>query len=183
MQVCAGTAVGKWTARGCAWGVYLDDEDEVETRQDGGLQVDVLRRRLHVVVAARRRVGGGHHGRARVEHRGDARLGDGDGLLLHRLVDCHAILRSHLVELVDAHHTAVCQHHRAPLQVRLRDKTHRSETSGATKTPVGCCVPSLGDSLCSLGTGSLFWGHFWGYSPEHLTAAAVERMVARAHGG
>ena len=41
--------------------------------------------RLQVVVAAAGRVGGGQHRGARPQHGGDARLGDGDGLLLHGL--------------------------------------------------------------------------------------------------
>lgn len=34
-----------------------------------------------------------------VEHGGDASLGDGDGLLLHRLMDRYSVLLPHLVEL------------------------------------------------------------------------------------
>mmetsp|Transcript_41672 Transcript_41672/g.79644 ORF Transcript_41672/g.79644 Transcript_41672/m.79644 type:complete len:490 (+) Transcript_41672:722-2191(+) len=96
--------------------LVLHDEDQVEATQNGGLQVDVLRRRLHVVVPARGRVGRRHHRRARVEHRSDTRLGNGDGLLLHRLVDGHAVLGAHLVKLVDAHHAAVRKHHGSRLQ-------------------------------------------------------------------
>eukprot|EP00976_Prorocentrum_cordatum_P062343 1176689-Prorocentrum_minimum.AAC.2 len=65
------------------------------------------------------RVGGSHDGGARVEHSGDARLGNGDGLLLHGLVDGHAVLRTHLVELVDAHHATIREHHGPPFQVGL----------------------------------------------------------------
>ena len=40
-------------------------------------------------------------------------------LLLHCLVDGHPILIPHLVELVDAHHTAICQDHSAAFKVKL----------------------------------------------------------------
>ena len=48
------------------------------------------------VVPPVERVGGGQHGAARVERRGDAGLGDGDGLLLHHLVDRAAVVVVHL---------------------------------------------------------------------------------------
>ena len=44
---------------------------------------------LEVVIASGRGVGGSEDGGSRVEHRGDARLGNADGLLLHGLVDGH----------------------------------------------------------------------------------------------
>ena len=54
------------------------------------------------VVPAVGRVGGRQDGGAGVERRHDAGLGDGDGLLLHDLVDGGAVGLVHLVELVDA---------------------------------------------------------------------------------
>lgn len=53
--------------------LVFDDEDHVETRQDGGHEVDVVLA-LRVVPAAIHRVGGGQHGAARVQGGGDARL-------------------------------------------------------------------------------------------------------------
>ena len=49
----------------------------------------------------------------------DAGLGDGDGLLLHGLVDGHLVLHVHLVELVDAAHAAVGQHQCARLDAKV----------------------------------------------------------------
>jgi len=63
----------------------LDDEDEVEPREHRRLELDVVLQRREVVVAAARGVGGCKHARARLQHRRDARLGDRDRLLLHRL--------------------------------------------------------------------------------------------------
>lgn len=45
---------------------------------------------LKVIVPTGRRVSGGQDRGPRVEHRRDPRLGDGNGLLLHRLVDGHS---------------------------------------------------------------------------------------------
>ena len=95
------------------------DEDHVEAREDGRLEVDVLTRRLEVVVPTEDRIGGGKHRGAGIEDGGDAGLGDGDGLLLHGLVDRDPILVAHLVELVDAHDPTVGQHHRPALEVEL----------------------------------------------------------------
>jgi hypothetical protein len=62
---------------------------EVEAGQDGRWKRHVVFERLGAVVAPASRVGGGQDARARVQRRLHARLGDGDGLLLHRLVDRH----------------------------------------------------------------------------------------------
>ena len=72
-----------------------------------------------VVVPAEDGVGGGQDARPAVKHCGDAGLGDADRLLLHGLVDRDAVVGVHLVELVDAHHAAVGQHHRAALDREL----------------------------------------------------------------
>ena len=76
-------------------------------------------RRPRRVVPPTSGVGGRQHGAARVEHGGDARFGDRDGLLLHGFVDRDAVLGPHLVKLVDAHHPPVRQHHGPALQVEL----------------------------------------------------------------
>lgn len=65
------------------------------------------------------RVGRRKHGAAGVKPGVDARLGDGDPALLHHLVDGRAVHVGHLVELVDADHAAVGQHHGTCLQTSL----------------------------------------------------------------
>lgn len=82
--------------------LVTDDEDHVETGQDGRLEVDVFAGRLHVVVPAEDRVRGRQDGRSRVEDGGDAGLSDRDGLLLHGFVDGDLVADVHLVELVNA---------------------------------------------------------------------------------
>ena len=49
----------------------------------------------------------------------DAGLGDGDGLLLHGLVDGHLVFHVHLVKLVNAADAIVRQHQRARLDAEV----------------------------------------------------------------
>ena len=49
----------------------------------------------------------------------DASLGNGDGLLFHRLVDGHLIFDVHLVEFVNAADAVVCKHQGACLDAKL----------------------------------------------------------------
>lgn len=65
------------------------------------------------------RVGCCQHGAAGVEPGVDASLGDSDPALLHHFMDGRAVHVRHLVELVDAHHAAVGQHHGTRLQAPL----------------------------------------------------------------
>ena len=106
---------------GVVGGVGLVDHhvQQVEAREDGGREGDVVLQRLGAVVPPRHRVGGRQDGRPRVERGLDARLGDGDGLLLHGLVDCDLVLDVHLVKLVDAADAVVRQHQRARLDAKL----------------------------------------------------------------
>ncbi|RUP50979.1 hypothetical protein BC936DRAFT_136751 [Jimgerdemannia flammicorona] len=84
-----------------------DQKQDVEPRQQRGGKVDVLNGGDARVVPSVHRVGGGKDGSAGVEGGGDTGLGDGDGLLLHDLVDRRAVGLVHLVELVDAADTVV----------------------------------------------------------------------------
>ena len=67
--------------------LVLDDADAVEAREDGLRKVDVLGEGDRGVVAPLDRVGGGDNSAARLQLGDNTGLGDGDGLLLHRLVD------------------------------------------------------------------------------------------------
>lgn len=66
-----------------------------------------MRSDLDVVPSSEDTVGGGQDGAARVQGRRDPGLRYGYGLLLHSLVDGHAVVLSHFVEFVDAHDAAV----------------------------------------------------------------------------
>merc|ERR1719330_478464 len=52
----------------------------------------------------------------RVQHRGNASLGDGDCLLLHCFVDGNTIVDVHLVKLIDAHDATISQNHCSALE-------------------------------------------------------------------
>jgi len=104
-----------------------DERKEAEEEEEGGRRGRRRRKRREEEEEQQQRggypavdgVGGRQHGAARVEARVDAGLGDGDAALLHHLVDGGAVHVGHLVELVDAHHAAVGQHHGARLQAAL----------------------------------------------------------------
>mmetsp|Transcript_136874 Transcript_136874/g.425214 ORF Transcript_136874/g.425214 Transcript_136874/m.425214 type:complete len:384 (-) Transcript_136874:1200-2351(-) len=116
-----------------------DEEHHVEARQDGRLEVHLVCGVCEVVVCAEARVGGGQHGTAGVQHRGDACLRNGDGLLLHGLVDGYPVLDVHLVKLVDTHDARICEHHGATLQgepVLVRDNGG-GQTGGAGALSAG----------------------------------------------
>jgi hypothetical protein len=61
-----------------------DEEEEVETGEEGGGEVDIVDGRDLGVVAAVEGVGGGENGSAGVEGRGDSGFRNGDSLLFLR---------------------------------------------------------------------------------------------------
>eukprot|EP00754_Rhynchopus_humris_P018584 Rhum_TRINITY_DN14606_c6_g1::Rhum_TRINITY_DN14606_c6_g1_i1::g.104133::m.104133 len=122
--------------------VVEDDEQQVETREQRLRQPDVeghrVSHRVEAVHGVRRR----HHGAAPVEGRLDAGLGDGDAALLHCFVHGHTVAVAHLVELVDAQHAAVREHHGACRQclvagVRVRDDGAGEPDAAASLTRRG----------------------------------------------
>mmetsp|Transcript_47990 Transcript_47990/g.117712 ORF Transcript_47990/g.117712 Transcript_47990/m.117712 type:complete len:337 (-) Transcript_47990:680-1690(-) len=88
------------------------------------------------------------------------RLGDGDRLLFHRLVDGRAVLLVHLVELIDQAQAAVRQHHRPTLQcplpsgVVLLHRGRQSDPGGALTSGVHHTVEGLLHVLQHLGLGT-----------------------------
>lgn len=64
--------------------LVLDEEDHVETGQDGRRKVNVLAGGLHVVVPTKDRVGRGEDRRSRVQNGRDTGLGNRDGLCVAR---------------------------------------------------------------------------------------------------
>ena len=88
-----------------------DDEEEIETREQGVGEGDVAVGVLVGVVLAVDGVRGGDDAAAGVEGGVDAGFGDGDSLLLHDFVDGDAVDVAHFVELVDADNASVCEDH------------------------------------------------------------------------
>ena len=73
--------------------LVLDEEDHVETGQDGRRKVNVLAGGLHVVVPTKDRVGRGEDRRSRVQDGRDTGLGDRDSLCTTNKTSCEV---SHL---------------------------------------------------------------------------------------
>ena len=85
-------------------------EDEVETGDERGREIDLRGQGVRVLVEpSLLGVGGRQHGAPALEGSGDSRLGDGDLLRLHGLVERGPVLLGHLVKLVDACETLVRQ--------------------------------------------------------------------------
>ena len=93
-----------------------DNTEDVETRQNGLGELDVLTERHGAVVAATDRVGGSHDGTASLQCCDDTSLGDGDGLLLHCFVNGCSVLVVHLVKLINQAGTPIRKHKRTTLQ-------------------------------------------------------------------
>lgn len=65
----------------------LHDAEDVESREDGFRELDVLLEGDRMVVSTSNRVGSGDDGASSLEGGDDSGFGDGDGLLLHGFVD------------------------------------------------------------------------------------------------
>jgi hypothetical protein len=85
------------------------EEDEIEPREQTGREVDILNNRFFRIVLRVYRVGSCEYGSAGVELTDDACLGDGDGLLLHRLEQYRATILIHLVKFIDAAYALIGQ--------------------------------------------------------------------------
>lgn len=84
-----------------------DDENAIESTQNRRLQFDLFFDTLHVIVTTENRIGCCEHGATRVQTSRDAGFRNTNRLLFHCFVDCNSIFRTHLIELVNANHTAV----------------------------------------------------------------------------
>mmetsp|Transcript_71945 Transcript_71945/g.224329 ORF Transcript_71945/g.224329 Transcript_71945/m.224329 type:complete len:295 (+) Transcript_71945:427-1311(+) len=153
-----------------------DKEHHVEPRQDGRLEVHLVGGVAEVVVGPKARVRSGQHRAPRVQHRGDASLRDGDGLLLHGFVDGHPVLDIHLVELVNTDDAGVSKHHGATLQretILVRDDG-RSQTS-STGTLAAGVYRDGGGLLGKL--QELALGRSWVAEQQHVDVTAHARAV------
>src|ERR1700728_2084238 len=95
--------------------VVTYDENHVKTRQDRGLEVNVLARTLEVIVAAKDWVCRRKYRGTCIENGSDAGFGNRNSLLFHGLVDSNSVLVAHLVKLINANYTSIGQYHRATL--------------------------------------------------------------------
>ena len=95
------------------------EEDVIEPRHQGSWQVDVLMHTDLGVVSSVQRVCGSKNGGPGVQTRDDTSLGDRNSLLLHHLVDVGPVSLVHLVKLIDATDTKVCQDEGSTLENQL----------------------------------------------------------------
>lgn len=91
--------------------VVQDDVDQVEAGEEGVRQVNVPASRERRVVLSILGIGSSHYTAPGIETGMNACLGNGHCLLFHDFVDGHSVHLGHLVELVDADYSSVCQHH------------------------------------------------------------------------
>mmetsp|Transcript_39186 Transcript_39186/g.111838 ORF Transcript_39186/g.111838 Transcript_39186/m.111838 type:complete len:458 (-) Transcript_39186:969-2342(-) len=113
-------------------------EQQIKPRQQRCWEVDVLNRRLVRVVSAEDRICTCKNGGAAVERGGDPGLCDGHGLLLHDLMNGGAVTFLHLVKLVDAANTHVCQY---------QGPTFQGDLPGHVVAYHGGCQPHTAGSL------------------------------------
>jgi hypothetical protein len=89
-----------------------DHEEQIEPAHDRSGHHHVRSERLLAIVPSSDGVRSSENARACVQGRLDTRLGDRDGLLLHRLVNGDLVGDIHLVELVDRADAVVGEHQR-----------------------------------------------------------------------
>lgn len=131
-------------------GPVLDQPEEVKSGKQCRRKLYILFQAAARVVASIGRVGGSQDGAAGIERCENACLGNGDGLLLHDLVDGRAVGLRHLVKLVNAAHSLVGQHQGPALQGQLA--THRvsqhscreAHAGGAAARRVLACTEGSG---------------------------------------
>jgi hypothetical protein len=99
--------------------VISDNEDSIKTREDTGLEVNLLGSVLEVIVTSKQRVSSSKYGCPGVQDSCDSSLSDGDGLLLHGFVDSNTVTRLHLIELINAYYSAVGQDHSSAFKLEF----------------------------------------------------------------
>mmetsp|Transcript_22485 Transcript_22485/g.57301 ORF Transcript_22485/g.57301 Transcript_22485/m.57301 type:complete len:290 (+) Transcript_22485:1028-1897(+) len=122
-------------------GHVADHEDQVESREQGVRQPNVLGQGHARIEASVDRVRGRHDSAPGVQRHVHAGLVDGDALLLHGLVDRHAVGEGHLVELIDADEVPVREDHGAGLKgevLRPGLADHRRRKANATGATARC---------------------------------------------
>mmetsp|Transcript_645 Transcript_645/g.1217 ORF Transcript_645/g.1217 Transcript_645/m.1217 type:complete len:225 (+) Transcript_645:775-1449(+) len=118
-----------------------------------------------LVVTAVDRVGCGEDGSSRIERGRDSSLGNRNGLLLHDLVDIGPVSLVHLVELINAANTRVCQNEGSSLEHNfssvgvLEHCGGQSDSGGAFASGVNSSGGKSGNVLQQLGLGDAGVSH------------------------
>mmetsp|Transcript_31521 Transcript_31521/g.90453 ORF Transcript_31521/g.90453 Transcript_31521/m.90453 type:complete len:483 (+) Transcript_31521:317-1765(+) len=115
-------------------GEVPDDVHKIKPRQQGVWKVDVLSQVHGGVKGPVDRVCCGNDAATCVQGHVHAGFCDGHALLLHGLVDCHAIVQTHLVELVNTDEAPVGEDHRTGLKGEVPRAWLPSHRGGETDT-------------------------------------------------
>jgi len=110
------------------------DEDEIETREEGVWQANVAAYRLVPGILGVDGIGSSDDTASGVESGVDARLGNGDCLLLHDFVNGHTVHIVHLVELINTYNTPISKDHRTGFQMSLTCVFVNANGGGETYT-------------------------------------------------
>jgi hypothetical protein len=110
------------------------DEDEIETREEGVWQANVAAYGLVPSILGVDGIGSSDDTASGVESGVDARLGNGDCLLLHDFVNGHTVHIVHLVELINTYNTPISKHHRTGFQMSLTCVFVNANGGGETDT-------------------------------------------------
>jgi len=110
------------------------DEDEIETREERVWQANVAAYRLVPGILGVDGIGSSDDTASGVESGVDARLGNGDCLLLHDFVNGHTVHIVHLVELINTYNTPISKHHRTGFQMSLTCVFVNANGGGETDT-------------------------------------------------
>ena len=89
----------------------LHDENHIKSTQDCSLEVDILPCTPGLVVPPEYRVSSCENGRPRVKDSRNASLGNRDSLLFHSFMNSNTVFIAHLVKLVDADDSTICEYH------------------------------------------------------------------------
>ena len=96
-----------------------NDENSIETRQNGRLEINLLGCVLKIIVSTIEGVRCRQDGGSRVENGRDTGFSNGDSLLLHSFMDGNSILWAHLVKLIDADDATISENHGSAFELEL----------------------------------------------------------------
>ena len=109
-----------------------EQEDEVESGEKSGWEIDVLMGSQTWVVSAVEGVSSGQNGGPGIQRGSDTGLGNRDGLLLHNFVDVGSVTLVHLVELIDGADTGVSEDKSTSFKNKLVGDGVLEDSSGQT---------------------------------------------------
>mmetsp|Transcript_9053 Transcript_9053/g.21451 ORF Transcript_9053/g.21451 Transcript_9053/m.21451 type:complete len:202 (+) Transcript_9053:764-1369(+) len=120
----------------------LDQEHHVKPGEDGSLKIHLIRSVREIIVGPESWISRSKHTAASVQHGCHASFGNGDGLLLHGLMDSNTVFLVHLVKLVNANQAIVGQNHCSAFQCKaptiLDNGSSETRSAAALAASVHC---------------------------------------------